>query len=78
MCLPGGVGTFSEIFDVLVENDVYHKNKKILLFSYDNFFQELMHFFKEKTELGFIKERHLENIKLFYSSNDIIEYLNHL
>ena len=28
LCLPGGVGTLSEIFDVLVENDIYHKNEK--------------------------------------------------
>lgn len=78
LCLPGGVGTLSEIFDVLVENDIYHKNKKILLFSYQNFFHELNIFLKQKIEIGFIKKRHLENIKLFYSSNEIIEYLNHL
>ena len=78
LCLPGGVGTLSELFDVLVENDIYRKNKKIILFSYKNFFNDILAFLKEKIEMGFIKERHLENIKIFQTSDEILSFLNNL
>lgn len=76
LCLPGGVGTLSELFDVLVENDIYHRNKKIILFSYKNFFHDILVFLKEKIQIGFIKERHLENIKIFQTSDEILSFLN--
>jgi uncharacterized protein (TIGR00730 family) len=37
LCLPGGVGTISELFDVLVNNDVNGRNCKVLLYSYNNY-----------------------------------------
>ena len=78
LCLPGGVGTLSELFDVLVKNDIYHSNKKIILFSYKKFFHDILVFLKEKIEMGFIKERHLENIKIFQTSDEILSFLNNL
>ena len=78
LCLPGGVGTLSELMDVLVENDVHHRNKKIILFSYENFFHDILVFLKEKIEMGFIKERHLENIKVFHTSEEILSFLHNL
>ena len=76
LCLPGGVGTLSELFDVLVFNDVHKKNKKIVLFSYHYFFHEIQQFLQEKTKQGFIKAKNLDNIFVFEKSSDIIDFLN--
>lgn len=76
LCLPGGVGTLSELFDVLVFNDVHKKNKKVVLFSYDSFFSEIEQFLHEKTKQGFIKPRNLDNIFVFEKGSQIIDFLN--
>lgn len=76
LCLPGGVGTLSELFDVLVFNDVHKKNKKVVLFSYHSFFREIEKFLQEKTKQGFIKANNLENIFVFEKGSEIIDFLN--
>lgn len=76
LCLPGGVGTLSELFDVLVYNDVHKKDKKIILFSFRDFFHPIQHFLQEKTEQGFIKPRNLKNIIIVTEWKDVIRVLN--
>lgn len=76
LCLPGGVGTLSELFDVLVSNDVHKKNKKIVLFSYNSFFSDIQEFLQVKTEQGFIKAKNLDNILIFEKGSEVIDFLN--
>ena len=78
LCLPGGVGTISELFDVLVNNDVNSKNLKILLYSYNNFYDDIIHFITSNIKEGYIRKHILDNIFVFDNSNDIIDFLNYL
>ena len=76
LCLPGGVGTISELFDVLVNNDVNGKNCKIILYSYNNFYEEIINFIKKNISFGYIRFHILDNIFVFDNCNDIINFLN--
>ena len=76
LCLPGGVGTMSELFDVLVDNDVNKKNSKIIIYSYNNFYKDIIKFIEEKSKEGFIKSDNLDNIQIFSKSEDIFNFLN--
>tara|TARA_B100000424_G_C22640634_1_gene354150 strand:- start:43 stop:594 length:552 start_codon:yes stop_codon:yes gene_type:complete len=78
LCLPGGVGTVSELFDVLVNNDVNGKNLKILLYSYNNFFDDIIHFITVNIKEGYIRKHILDNIFVFNNSKDIIDFLDYL
>ena len=77
LCLPGGVGTLSELCDVLVHNDVQKQNKTIILFSHGHFFQKIYEFLLEKAKEGFIKPSLLENVMLFTTAEEVIQFFNH-
>lgn len=78
MCLPGGVGTMSELFDVLVNNDVNKKDLKIIIYSYQNFYQDIIKFIKNNIKSGYIREKIMKNIFIFENHEDIINFLNNL
>ena len=56
MFLPGGIGTYSELFSAIEENKNNPHPKKIILYNYDYFYtpiiKELYHLYQE----GFIDE----------------------
>lgn len=59
LCLPGGVGTLSELMDVLVRNDLglHSPPKPIILFNYDNMYSHLVFsLFQTMEEAGFLKK----------------------
>lgn len=76
LCLPGGIGTLSELFDVLVNIDVNKKDFKIILYSYKNFYKNIINFLKDKNREGFIKSRVLENIVICCNYKDIIHFFD--
>ena len=75
LCLPGGVGTLSELFDVLVNIDVNKKDFKIILYSFNNFYKDIVKFLNDKHKDGFIKSRVLDNLLIYDNVEEIIEYL---
>lgn len=75
LCLPGGIGTVSELFDVLVNNDVNNKNFKILLFSYNNFFDDIIKFIYDKIDEKFIRTKILNNFIICKTADDVINQL---
>jgi uncharacterized protein (TIGR00730 family) len=76
LCLPGGVGTLSELFDVLVNIDVNKKDFKIILYSFNDFYKDIINFLNDKHKDGFIKSRVLDNLVIYDNVEDIMEYLN--
>lgn len=76
LCLPGGVGTMSELFDVLVSNDVHKMKKKVVLFSFRNFFSDIQQFLYKKTKEGFIKPIHLQNTFVLKTPEEVLQFLN--
>lgn len=78
LCLPGGVGTVSELFDVLVNNDVNGKNLKIILYSYNNYFDDIINFIKNNIKSGYIRPNVMNNIIVYTDHIKIVDYLNNL
>ena len=72
LCLPGGIGTISEL---LVNNDVNKRNCKVILFSYNNFFHEIINFLRNKIEEKFIREKIFDNLVICNTCEEIIKEL---
>ena len=75
LCLPGGIGTLSELLDVLVNNDVNGKELQIIIFSYQDFFKDIIHFIYNNIESGFVRESVLRNITICKTGQQVIDKL---
>ncbi len=78
LALPGGVGTVSEIFDVLVNNDVNGKNCKMIFYSYNNYFNDILNFIKKNIKSGYIRPHIMDNIVIHTDYKELVNYLNKL
>ncbi len=76
LALPGGVGTISEIFDVLVNNDVNGRNCKMIFYSYNNYFEDILYFLKKNIKSGYIRPHIMDNIIVHTDYKKLIDYLN--
>ena len=75
LCLPGGIGTLSELFDVLVNNDVNGKDFKIIIFSYQDFFKPIIDFIFENIQSGFIRQKLLKNLHICHKGSEVVQTL---
>ncbi|CAB1368288.1 Cytokinin riboside 5'-monophosphate phosphoribohydrolase (fragment) [Denitratisoma oestradiolicum] len=62
VCLPGGIGTLDEIFNVLAGARMGLHQKKIALLDIDGFFKSLVCFLGEMVEKGFLKKRYFDEL----------------
>ena len=76
LCLPGGVGTLSEVLDVLVQNDTQGTKKIIVMFSFQGFFRDIELFLRNKEQEQFIKKELLDSIFFIDNANEILDFLN--
>ena len=75
LCLPGGIGTISELFDVLVNNDVNDKSFKVILFSHNDFFEDIIKFIHDKINEKFIRVKILNNFVICKSVEQVVKEL---
>ena len=78
LCLPGGIGTLSELFDVLVNNDVNGKDYKIIIFTYQDFFKPIIDFIFKNIESGFIRQKIIKNIHICYTGEEVLKNLKNI
>ena len=76
LCLPGGVGTLSEVLDVLVQNDTQGTKKIIVMFSFQGFFRDIELFLRNKEQEQFIKKELLDSIFFIDNADEILNFLN--
>jgi uncharacterized protein (TIGR00730 family) len=70
LVLPGGVGTVSELFDVLTLNDLNLRDIHVLVYNYNGFYDEIIQFIHKRQLDGFIK--HLKNVYYLKSAEEIL------
>lgn len=58
LILPGGTGTIAELFGLMEENKTNELNKKIIVYNYDGFYNELIDYLKklEKAKMVYTDE----------------------
>lgn len=71
LCLPGGVGTLSELFDVIVSNDLSIKKRKIILFNWQGFFDPIITFIKNNVQKKYITSWEKLDITVADNSLDV-------
>lgn len=76
--IPGGIGTISNLFEVIsnVENNI--KNVIIILYSHNDFYKETLSSLIEYVKFGFISQEIINSICFFNEHQDIINFLNDL
>ena len=74
--LPGGVGTWEELFEALAWNQLGFYSKPIILFNVDDYYSPLYEFSEEAVKEGFLPRTTFEE---FFISDDkelIIEFIS--
>ncbi len=62
IALPGGLGTFEELFEVWAWRQIGYHRKPVGLLEVEGFYAPLLSFLSRASSEGFIKARHLEDL----------------
>ncbi len=73
IALPGGFGTFEELFEIITWAQLGLHKKPIGLLNSNGFYNDLIQMFEKMTAKGFLK---MENLNLLIVDNDINSLLN--
>lgn len=69
--LPGGSGTYSEVFGMLEEARTKQDGKKIILFNVDGYYDNIINVLKNSISAGFNKESIFDYISVIDDINDL-------
>jgi uncharacterized protein (TIGR00730 family) len=75
--LPGGLGTFEEIFEIIVGKQLGYHNKPIVLLDIDRYFAPLLEMIEHGIEHKFIKPRARELYSVATTIEDAIAHIRH-
>ncbi len=75
VAMPGGFGTFEEIFEIIVAKQLSYHDKPIVFMNFDNYYQNLFKMFETVYENKFAKE---ETRALYYISDNIEDIFNYI
>ncbi|MCI8467446.1 MAG: hypothetical protein HFI08_04580 [Bacilli bacterium] len=73
--LPGGTGTLGEIITFLEENRAKKQKKKIIVFNYEHYYDDVFAFIEKAKQNCFSNEEILEGITFITSLKDLEEIL---
>ena len=57
IALPGGLGTFDELFEMLVWNNLSIHEKKIVLYNFEGFYDPLIEMIQKMEDKGFLYDK---------------------
>ena len=75
IALPGGLGTFEEIFEIICGKQLRYHNKAIVLLNIENYYDPLLAMIDHGEKLKFIRPRAKELYHVAKSVPEAIEYL---
>jgi uncharacterized protein (TIGR00730 family) len=73
--LPGGFGTFEEMFEVLAWQTLKLHDKPIVLLNTDGFYDTLLRFLDECVERGVLKEKNRRILLVASTVDEVFELL---
>ena len=74
--LPGGVGTWEELFEALAWNQLGFYSKPIVLFNADGYYSSLYNFSKEAVKEGFLPRTTFEELFISDDLDLIFEFIS--
>jgi uncharacterized protein (TIGR00730 family) len=75
VALPGGIGTFEELFEVWAWRQIGYHQKPVGLLEVEGFYAPLLAFLSRVSEEGFLKPRHLEDLVVAESPGLLLDAL---
>jgi cytokinin riboside 5'-monophosphate phosphoribohydrolase len=75
IALPGGLGTFEEIFEIIVGRQLRFHTKPVVLLNIDGYYDPLLQMIEHGIERRFIKAKARE---LYYVAADVAAAMEHL
>ncbi|MCO4292770.1 TIGR00730 family Rossman fold protein [Solitalea sp. MAHUQ-68] len=75
IAIPGGIGTFEELFEVLTWKQLHLHEKPIGLLNTNGYYNHLLSFLDHSKETGFFKDRGL--MKVSTSAKELVDLLHH-
>ena len=74
--LPGGVGTWEELFEALAWNQLGFYSKPIILFNVDGYYSSLYDFSKDSVEEGFLPNSTFEELFISDDLEEIFDFIS--
>jgi uncharacterized protein (TIGR00730 family) len=75
VALPGGLGTFEEIFDIICSKQLGYHNKPIVLLNVNGYYEPLLRMMEQGIEQRFITPRAR---RLWHVSGDVDDAIRHI
>ncbi|MDD6728080.1 MAG: TIGR00730 family Rossman fold protein [Eubacteriales bacterium] len=73
--VPGGIGTFEEMFEVLTLKQLDRHNKPIVIYNIDGYYDGMETLLEHAVKEGFIKENCHYLYQYFKNSDELIDYI---
>ena len=74
--LPGGVGTWEELFEALAWNQLGFYSKPIILFNVDGYYSSLYQFSKESVTQGFLPNSTFQELFISEDLTEIFDFIS--
>ena len=76
VAMPGGFGTFDELLEVLIYNQLRISDKPVGILNIDGYFDLLLQFFDNAVKSGFVRKEHRNNLIVSSNIEEMIEKMN--
>ncbi|MFT7622784.1 MAG: hypothetical protein ACI9WU_001959 [Myxococcota bacterium] len=63
VALPGGMGTFEELFEMMTWTQLGYQDKPVGLLNVDGYYDQLLGFLDHSANVGFVREQHRDLLK---------------
>ena len=75
VALPGGIGTFEEITEIITWKQLNIHNKPVAILNINNFYDNYINLLQKSVDEGFMKQIHVSNIIVESDSVRLIDRL---
>lgn len=75
VAVPGGIGTFDELFEILTLKQLGRHNKPVVLYNINGYFDSLVKMLCNAVEQKFMTEQSRELLKVTDSADELLKYI---